>query len=260
MNCEQLAGFVNRYSLISGCDVVRNDTLRIATQFRYPNGSQIDLFLVEQEDQERKYLLSDFGQTTEYLLEVAVKPWSTKKRQQVVADICRILQIEQEGGQLQVSLTEAEMASFPEAIVRLAQACIRMSDLINTQKFQPTRTFNEEVEEFISAVELPYDSNVALRGAYGKDVKVDYYVKGRRTESLVQTLSTQSTAAAHSLATETFRKWYDLSNYHSKYSFLSIFDTTNDVLREDDVARLQDVSTVVGFPAQVDDLQVALAA
>lgn len=261
MNCEQLGQLIGGFSLVTHCDVVRNNALRIATPFRYPNGSQIDLFVQEQSDQRARYVLSDFGQTTEYLLDISVKPWSTKRRQQIISDICHILAIEQEGGQLQITLSEDEMPLFPEALVRLAQACIRMSDLVNTQKLQPTRTFNDEFEEYIgSAIELPYEPNYTLRGIYNNEVKVDYFVTGRHVKSLVQTLATPNPVAAHAVANEMFRRWYDLGNHRTEFSFLSVYNSDTTVAKEDDLARLGDLSTVFAFPAQVDELEHALAA
>jgi hypothetical protein len=259
-DCSNLQQLIHGFSLIEECDQVRNNAFRLATPFRYPNGSKIDVFLYEKSTLIREYALSDFGQTTEYLLDLQIKPWTTKKRRQAIDDICDILDVHINGSQLEIHLTESELPKLSEAIVRLVQACIRMADLSLTQKLHSPNLFKEDVEEFIESLDVPYETDKTIPGRFETDVKIDFSVEGKRTRSLVQALSTPNSQLAHSMANEVFRRWYDITDVKPHYSFITVLDSTVDGLRDDDYARLGELSSVIGFPAQAETLQATLLA
>ena len=145
-------------------------------------------------------------------------------------------------------------------MVRLSQACIRVADLAFTQRFRSVGVFREEFEEFLADEALEYDLLFALPGRYGNTIDVDFRVYGRHVKTLVLTLSTGNAVSAHGLVNEVFRRWYDLESYRKDHQSLTVFDTTNDVFRDDDLARLGDMSLVVGFPADTERLRPILAA
>lgn len=81
---------VEGHALVRGVDLVRKGAVRLETAFLYPDGSSVDVFVQEETPLFNKPKLSDFGQTTAWLLDVQVKPWLSKKRQQFVEDALRI--------------------------------------------------------------------------------------------------------------------------------------------------------------------------
>ena len=258
LSCENLKGLVQSFSLVQQCDVVKNGALRIATPFNYPNGSQIDLFLEHTNNLFGGYLLSDGGQTADYVADMHFKLWATKKRRILIDDICNLLQVGQSAGGFEIHLEPQQLNELPQAIVRLAQACIRIADLIFTQRLQNTGTFQEEVEEFIALNDLPYEPDIYLIGAFNKEVKVDFRVHGQKVTSLIQTLSTRTNA--HPLSNEIFRRWYDLQPYRVNNQFITIYDETSNVFRDDDLQRLNDFSLVLGFPNDQEQIYEAIAA
>ena len=260
LNCESLREVVSGFSLVRQCDVTKNGMLRIATPFNYPNGSHIDLFLLPNANLLGEFTLSDYGQTADYLADMNIKPWATKKRRTLIEDICNVLQVLSKGGTFEIQVDSQNLSELPQAIVRLAQACISVSDLAFTQKLQTTGVFKEDVEEFIAWTDLSYDLDIELVGQFGKVVKVDFRVYGQIMGTLVQTLSTPYPGTAHLSANEIFRRWYDLTPYRSSNQFLTIYDTTNRIFREDDLSRLSDFSQVLGFPEDQDQIQELLAA
>jgi len=260
INCENLREFVRGFSLVHSCDVVGNGMLRIATPFKYPNGSQIDLFLKRTAPLFPSYVLTDYGQTADYLMDMQVKLWATKKRRLLLDDICSSLDVEHHAGQLEIPLEVDTLPDLSHAIVRLAQACIRVADLAFTQRLQLAGTFQEEVEEYIASTNLLYEPEITLIGTYGKEVKVDFLVHGKKVTSLIQTLSTPSPASAHVASLEVFRRWYDLAPHRTTNQFITLYDTTNRVFRDDDLSRLHDLSVVLGFPDQEEQFKEAIAA
>ena len=154
---------------------------------------------------------------------------------------------------------EARLAELPMEMVRLAQACIRVTDIAFTQRFRSPVEFQEEFEEFVDSLDRPYEASVKLEGQFGKQVEFDFLVHGEKANSLVQTLSTSNQYAAHGLTNEVFRRWYDIAHQRALFQCVTIYDTNNNVFRDDDLARMATVSEVIGFPAEHDRLKLALA-
>ncbi len=260
LDCSALQRLVGGFSLVEACDVVRNGMLRLSTPFRYPDGSAIDLFLSPQPDTAGTLTLTDLGHTTAYLLDLGIKPSSTKKRQLQWQDICQSLGVTRDGGELKIHVESARAPEIATLIVRLAQACLRTADMALTQRLPVADTFGETFEEFVAETDLRYEAAVEVIGRYQKPVPIDYRVRGQATTSLVQTLSTGNTAAAHGLCNEIFRRWYDLAPERPRHAFVTVYDTTNDAVRDDDLLRLSELSLVMGYPAQARQLADVLAA
>lgn len=259
-SCEELTSLVHGFSLVQSCDVIKNGMVRIETPFQYTDASKVDLFVGTSTDLSQKFVVTDLGQTIAGLLDVHMKPWSTKKRKEMVFDICKNLDVIQEGGEFKVYVDANRPDELPMAMVRLAQACIRVSDMALSQRYRAFALFKDEFEEIVASSDLEYSAGVSLEGRYGKNVDIDFEIHGRKVKTLVQTLSTANAATSHTLSNEVFRKWYDLENCRSQYQFLTVFDASNDVFRADDLARIETLSTTFGFPAQQDQILIALAA
>jgi hypothetical protein len=260
VNCENLKSLVQGFSLVQACDVIESGALRIATPFHYPNGSQIDLFLEMPRGLFQQYELTDYGQTADYLMDMQIKPWATSKRRTLIKDVCQALGVNQEGGKFGLTIQPSQMEDFSSSLVRLAQACIRIADLSFTQRLQMTGAFQENVEEFFSDANLSYETDVALTGQFGNVVKVDFGVHGKRVNSLVQILSTPTTTNSHARSIEVFRRWYDLAPHKEQNQFVTLFDSSRDVYKPDDLERLQTVSTVLGFPEEQGEILETVAA
>lgn len=255
-----IRSIISDVCLITACDQVRDGSLRLATPFFYPDGSHIDVFLKLGGGDELFFELSDKGQTMAYLLDLHVKPWTSQKRKQTLADICATLGVKQEGGAFFIQIKQSEMKDLPDAMLRLAQVCIRVADLAYTQRLRSTVALTEDFEEFIVGLDRPYQPGVKIPGEFGNEVAFDFLVEGRSMHSLVQILSTANQSAAHTLSNEAFTHWYDITPVRSQYQCLTVFDTRNNVFRDEDLKRLRSVSDVVGFPAETSRLNLALVA
>jgi hypothetical protein len=258
-SCEDIKSRIENFSLIQSCDLIKNGMLRIQTPFQYMDGSKIDLFIGNTPDF-NKIVVSDMGQTIATLLDVHMKPWTTKKRKEMVSEICNSLGVSQEGGEFKIVIDSDKIDEFPMSIVRLSQACIRISDMAMSQRYRTIGQFKEDLEEVIASSDLEYESNISVEGRFGKPIEIDFKVQGSKVITLVQTLSTANTAASHNLSNEVFRRWYDLENLRPQYQFLTIYDSNNDVFRADDLARIEGVSSTFGFPAQPEQIIASLVA
>jgi hypothetical protein len=261
LDCTTLKQTVAKFSLVRSCDVVSDGAFRIATPFIYPNGSRIDVFLKPTNDLYKSYILSDYGQTSQYLYEMGFNLTATKKRRQIIDDICKGLGVKYKSGFFELDFGAVDLDSLSDYIVHLSQACIRVADLSFTQRLQSYATFESEVEEFIALTELEYDTEpIDLIGIHDNPVKVDFRVKGHKVSSLIQTWSTRNISVSHITSTDIFAKWYDLQNYRSVYQFITVYDDTHSSFRAEDLARLDDYSTVFGFPQQREQFREAINA
>jgi len=261
LDCSKVSEFSSRISIVVDCQQVGPDLLRITTNFKYPDGSFIDLFLKEQPDSlYDSFVVTDLGETTAYLLELNIRPWKTTKRKEAIARICQTLGVTQDGGELQIKLAQYEAAKLPEALLNLAQCCIRVSDLTLGYQLRSVSGFKDDVEEFLDGTGFPYEIDVPLKGSLANIVTVDFQVEGPHRTSIIQTLSASNSVVGAHVAHDLFSKWYDIRILKPTRNFITVFDSSTDVFREPDLLRFEDFSSVIGFPDEQQELLNNLAA
>jgi len=238
-----ISNILNGHGLVLDTSVLERGHLRLETAFRYPDGSQIDLFLAEEGPMIPAHRLTDFGNTSSWLLDLQVKPWLSSKRRKLLEQALCGLDVHLNGGALDLELPQIE--HLVDGVVRLGHACIRMADLHYTRRSSLSVPLGETLEELFNDAEFTYDADVELMGRQGKLVKVDYQVFGVRKSSLVMTMGTGNTSVAHTRANEIFRSWYDLDLPERTESRVTIFDDNQDVYREEDLSRLRDFSDLL---------------
>ena len=248
---EQLAA---KLCMVRAKDVVQRGHLRLETRFLYPDGSSVDLFVLNGTQQQllaKEPVLSDLGQTTSWLADLQVKPWQSKKRQRFLEDAIYVLGVHQNGGALETPF-EPNHDNLEDAVIRLGQACVRVADLSYTRRSSLQVTAADEVEELISDAELAYQANAQLQGRRGNLVVVDFLVEGRRRQSAVLTLAAQSATTAHTAANEVFRRHYDLDIPERGEQRVTVYDDRLEVYKPEDLDRLRDVCELVPLSARQD--------
>lgn len=236
---------VSGHALIRGIDQLPKGHVRLETGFLYPDGSSVDVFLVDEAPLLQTLKLSDLGQTMSWLLDVQVKPWLSKKRQRFVEDALRIYGVKQSGGALEAPV--ASMNDLVEAVVKLGQACVRVADLTYTRRSALQSGVSEDLEEFLADADLVFEANRELDGRHGAKVRVDFVVQGASVTSALLALSSGNASQAHVVANEIFRKWYDLDVPGRFEHRVTVFDDRFNVYRDDDMRRLRDLSDVVAL-------------
>ena len=231
------------HGLVLDMGLIERGHLRLETAFRYPDGSQIDLFLAEEGPMIPAHRLTDFGNTSSWLLDLQVKPWLSSKRRKLLDQALGGLDVRLNGGALDLELPHIE--NLVDGVVRLGHACIRMADLHYTRRSSLSVPLGETLEDLFNDAECTYDSDVEFPGRQGKPVKVDYQVFGVRKTSLVMTMGTGNSSVAHSRANEIFRSWYDLDLPERTESKITVFDDSLDVYREEDLTRIKDFSDLL---------------
>jgi len=138
--CAEIRDLLNPFSLVHECDVIGDGSVRISTPFFYPDTSRIDVF-VGDNGILSELLVSDMGQTADMLLHLKIPYAGTKKRQKIVDEICKSLSVKMKTGVISDSVHGDETVKLSDSICRVAQACIRVSDLYVTDYFPASSAF-----------------------------------------------------------------------------------------------------------------------
>ena len=142
IDCSNVAQFVKAIPLIRNCDTVRSGALRLSTPFHYPNGEYVDVFLERQYALlENSYQLSDYGQTYIYLKDAQAPLGTTSRKKEIIDDILASHNVTLSNGDLSVILKGDNFSDLSEAIMRLSQACVRISDFATHQRLRSSNSF-----------------------------------------------------------------------------------------------------------------------
>lgn len=231
------------HNIIKEAELAHKGHVRFETVFKYPDGSNIDVFL-NKNSNEKSLCLTDFGTTIGMLLDLQLKPWLSPNKKKFTDDILETLELKLNGSSIEKSVSSIN--EIESGIISVAQGCLRFSDLIFTRRSSIQNNFSDIIEDFFADSSLDYEENIDL-GDLKNSIKVDYLIKAQRKkyDSAILTLSTGNSATAHSMSNEIFRKWYDLKSLGRMQDRITIFNDEFDVYKEEDLKRLRDFSTVL---------------
>lgn len=259
-DCSKLAMMAPHIDLIKSCDIVKSGAVRFATPFKYPNGEAVDLFLYLKRGLLDEYQLSDYGQTYVYLSSAQTGIASTSRKREIVGDITSQLRVKLDEGELIASIPSDDADTLSDAILRLGQACVRISDLATHQRLRSANPFRDDVEDFFEARRFSYIPDVKIDGPYKAPLRVDFEVNSTYARSYVNVLAAMNLASARSSANDIFVKWHDLiQTGASSHQLVTIYNSASRAIRTSDVNRLKDYSIVVSYPEERESLEKVLA-
>jgi hypothetical protein len=215
--------------------------IRFDTKLLYPDGASIGVF-VECADllKHERRIMSDFGMSFAKLAEFQVNPRHPKSRFQAIEESVRDLGVRVSGDRLVLELTQA--SALREDIIKLGQACLRVSYIIYSRRSTQRVSLSEEIRVVIENTGLDYVPKHRFKGPFERDVEVDYRVTGPTRHTSILALG-----GSHTQANEVFRKWSDLDYSKVEDQFVTIFDERKEVERKEDLVRLERVSEVLSL-------------
>jgi hypothetical protein len=217
--------------------------LRVRTPFWYPDGGVVDVFLKQNGE---TYTLSDLGEGSGWLRLQTLSGKRSPKQQRLSEDICLTLGVEFYKGQLMMRCKDIN--KLPEAIHRLGQAIVRISDIWFTTRTRTIESVSDEVADFLQERTISFDRSVRLSGRSGREWTVDFQTRTANRSTLVNVLATGSKAAAHRITEHVVAGWYDLQLLKigpQNVRFVSLFDDTNDVWEEEEFKLVESLSDVL---------------
>lgn len=223
--CERLGGFE-----------------RIRTPFLYPDGDVIDVFYDARADHAS---VTDLGETLRWLRGQTISAKLTKKQRQLLEDICLTNGVELFRGMLITRIRDGEEISI--AVLRVAQAAVRVADIWFTFRTRSVESISDEVEDLLVENNIPYERSEPIVGRSGRVWRPDFHTRHVAKSSLVYVLSTNSRAVAKSVTEHVVASWFDLNHLKvgpSPLDFISLVDDTADVWTEENIKLLGDISDV----------------
>jgi hypothetical protein len=216
--------------------------VRVRTPYLYPDGDIIDLFV--RYNDAGGGSVSDLGETVAWLRMQTVAERRTDKQTAIIKDVTQTHGVEFFKGMLGARFANGENPT--DAIVRTAQACIRVSDLWFTFRNRSVQSFQEEVSEFLTERHIPFQPGPRLVGRSTKIWTPDFQVKTDEQSSFIYTLATGSRGAATNIIKSVVTQLYDLNHvrYGEPVEFISLFDDTVNIWSQEDFDLVADLSKV----------------
>ena len=243
MNPDDLCGSLRpRLSALFECTSAPEGAVRVRTPFMYPDGDIVDVFV---EERGGKSVVTDYGESLGWLQMQSVRDQLTENQHQMVEDVCLTLGVELNRGQLTLRCTGA--SALAEAIYRLGQAAVRVSDIWFTLRNRAVASVADEVDAWLRERRFDSKRNARRSGRSGRTWTVDYEVLAPAQTSHVFLLTTGSQAWARRLSERVVAACTDLSHLtfdQTDASFVSLFDDTVDVWRDEDFALVEPFSRI----------------
>lgn len=218
------------------------DYHRIRTPYLYPDGDNIDLFC---KPADGVVTVTDLAETTGWLRMQSLSLRRSPKQNQLIEDTCLTHGVEFYRGMLQARCRSED--SLVATVTRVAQAALRVSDLWFTFRTRTVQSITDEVADYLTEHELPFDRSEKLAGRSGRGWTIDFHVRARKHSSLIHVLSTGNRSAAHRVSEHVVAAWLDLNHLVAgpeALRFVSLFDDTVDVWAEEDFRLVESLSTV----------------
>ena len=246
-------------SLIKAIDLTSKGHIRMQTSFLYPDGSHVDIFIKKNHGllaSVEPLLITDFGTTFAWLSNAQVHPKKSKRRAAVMDDILATYGIRLNGSSLELHTEDNRLS---EAIIRLGQACLRLSDMYYSARYANYGRFKEELEEILTDMELEFTADDTIAGRFGNIVRVDFRIHALRTESAILTLPADKyPSQARSRAEHVYAVFSDLVQWSGQR--VAALDDRSRAYSETDLERIATVATVVHVFADRQSLQELLRA
>lgn len=253
MNTNELCSYIgNSLPALFECTPAAHEGVRVRTPLLYPDGGVVDVFVLESDG---RYTVTDFGDALGWLRMQSVSARRSRKQQLLIDDVCQTMGIQLSHGQLVLHSKMGDMLG--EAVLLLAQAVVRVSDLWFTLRSRVVESTADEVDEWLREKQIPFERAVRRPGRSGQSWNIDFLANAHTGTSLVFLLSTGSRGAVRRITEHVLAGCVDLSHLKERQpnlGFVSLFDDTSDVWREEDFALVDPFSEVARW-SQPDDLE-----
>ena len=243
MNVNELCASVGRtLPALFVCSPAPNEGVRVRTPMLYPDGGVVDVFVLERDS---GYVVTDFGDALGWLWLQSISQRRSGRQEMLVQDVCRTLRIELFNDQL--VLRAISQDTLGEAVLRVAQAAVRVSDLWFTLRSQALQTTADEVDDWLNEKGIPFQRDVSKPGRSTRDWTVNFETHTDQRTSLIFLLSTGSRGAVRRITEHVVAGCVDLSHLsraQPNLAFVSLFDDTVDVWRPEDFLLVEGYSEI----------------
>jgi len=233
----------------------RKDMFALKRSSHIPDGTSVDLFIPRSAHpmlSAQEPHLTDFAQTMAWLADVQVQPWKSKNAKVLSTRFSLFLVSVRMAAPLKPRLPTRIPAWNRRSFVSDRPACVSRISTTHGERASSTARSTRTSKNYLLTPNLRFHPIFRLWEALVSLFRLTSQVDGQRTHSLVMTLSSQSSASSHQVATEVFRRQFDLASGTRKEQQITIVDDRYDVFKDEDLQRIERVSVVVPFSARKD--------
>jgi Domain of unknown function DUF1828 len=198
--CQTIAAMIG---MLYTCSEV-NGFVRIRTPYLYPDGDVIDLFFKPETQ-----TLTDLGETLRWLEMQTVGQALSKKQELCLQDIQMTYGVEEYRGMLIVRVQN----DLAEAVTRLVQGSIALSNLWFLSRTRLVGSLNDEVAALLDDYHIPYERDIKLVGRSARSWRLDFHTRHLHRSTLIEVLSTGNRSAANTKINNVVAAWVDLNQY-----------------------------------------------
>ena len=239
------------------CSPSPMEGVRVRTPMMYPDGGIVDVFILERGE---AYTMTDFGEALGWLQMQSVSRSLTNRQDALIGDVCRTLRVELFQGKLVLRNVKSE--ELGDAVIRLAQAVVRVSDVWFTMQPRRIKTTADEVEGWLRDKRIQFERRVKLQGRSNRDWTIDFQTYTKQT-SLIFLLDTSARSAVKRITENVLAGCVDLGHLKDKnpdLKFVSLFnDSRRDIWRDEDF-HLVGSHSEIAFWSSPDALERILVA
>ena len=224
------------------CSPAPQEGVRVRTPMLYPDGGVVDVFVLERNG---RYVVTDFGDALGWLgLQSSSRQRSTKQNA-LIHDVCQTLRVDRYYDQLMLrSVAKDELG---EAVLRVAQAAVRVSDIWFTLRSQTLQTVADEVDEWLREREIVFEREVKKQGRSTQNWTIDFETRTESRSCFVFILATGARPAVRRMTEHVVAGCVDLNHLkvgQPSLAFVSLFDDTEDVWESRDFFLVGEVSKI----------------
>lgn len=199
----------------------------VRTPFMYPDGDLIDVWVAQHPNGD--LYATDMGECFRYLDTYLFNVFASRKRESLLEDIVNSLGVINSNGKLIANCQT--LKDVPPAIFAVAQAIIRICDLLFTTRQRTPGNFRDDVKDFLFEERILYKEDYVVTGKSSQEYEVDLAIPIPHKLILTEALSASTPSRANTLTSEAVRMWVDIG-VTTEFSFMAILDDSNDLWQE----------------------------
>lgn len=214
------------------CSPAPREGILVQTPFLYPDGGVVEIAVIPRNG---RFVVTDHGEALGWLGMQSVRGNLSPRQRRLVEDACETLGVELDRGR--IVLRCSHPGELGETVHLVCQAVVRVSDVWFTLRRHAAATVKDEVAYWLTEARIRFESDLTKDGRSGREWRIDYQTYTDAKTSLVSVLTTGSRSAARRIAEHTLAGWVDLHHLKAeqpKLAFVSLFDDTSDVWRDED--------------------------
>ena len=216
--------------------------VRVRTPLLYPDGGVVDIFVLETNG---SFIVTDFGDALGWLGLQSTSQSRSSNQNELVQDVCQTLRIEFSNDQLRLS--NVARGALGEAVLRVAQAAVRVSDIWFTLRSKSIQTIADEVDEWLRERTIDFERKVSKPGRSTQNWLIDFETFTDSRSCFVFLLATGTRGAVRRMTEHVVAGCVDLNHYKETQptlAFVTLFDDTEDVWQPRDFTFVEEVSEV----------------